>query len=73
MFRLYRSLDVFFINNPDFKMYRFKKNTVAFLLCLHDLQFKCIFHKQSGSKSESETKVKAGSESEKKFRIHNTA
>jgi hypothetical protein len=44
-------------------MYRFLK--IAFLRCLDDLQFKCIFYKQSGSESESgsKIKVKAGSES----------
>ncbi len=50
-------------------MYRLKK--FAFFQCLDDMQFKCIFHKQSGS--ESEIKVKAGyGKEEKKIRIHNT-
>jgi hypothetical protein len=34
---------------------------LAFLICLDDLQFKCIFHKQSGSESGSESNLKAGS------------
>jgi hypothetical protein len=48
------SLFVFLINNPDPKMYIFLK--ISFLLCLDDLQFKCIIRKQSGS----ELEVKAG-------------
>jgi hypothetical protein len=59
-------------------MYRFKK--FAFLQCLDDRRFKCIFHKQFGSgfESGSEIKVKIASRAEKKqtkklFRIHKTA
>ncbi len=53
-----------FLNNPDPKMYRFKK--FAFLRRLDDLHFKCIFHEQSGSGSEIKVKVGSGSEKKKK-------
>jgi hypothetical protein len=54
------------INNPDPKMSNKKK--ISFLRFLDDLQFKCIFHKQSGSG----IKVEAGSR-KNKILIHNTA
>ncbi len=48
------------LRNPGTNVQIFQK--FAFLRCLDDLQFICIFHKQSGFDSGSEIKVKAGSE-----------
>jgi hypothetical protein len=55
MFRL-SAVQMNFSKQPESKNVQIKKN-FAFLRCLDDPQFKCIFHKQSGS----EIKVKTGS------------
>jgi hypothetical protein len=61
MYRLHKNLA--FFQCLDYLQFKWTYlNNPAFLRCLDDLNFLCIFHKQTGSGSEIKVKVESGSE-----------